>query len=64
MHSYLLNTLAERFDALTVFCSVGFPVLLAFGIYVGAKGIGRKDVAAFITLVFLVTNILYVSLCS
>ena len=44
------------------FLLIGFPVLLVFGIYAEAKAIGRKDVVALVTLIFLVTNILYVSL--
>src|SRR5262249_34443419 len=44
------------------FLVVGLPVLLAFGFYPSARAIGRKDVATFITLVFLVANILYVTL--
>ena len=44
------------------FLALGLPVLLAFGFYVGAKAIRRKDVASFITLAFLVANILYVTL--
>ena len=43
------------------FLVVGFPVLLAFGFYV-AKAIRKKNVPTFITLVFLVANILYITL--
>ena len=35
---------------------------MVFGVYVGAKALGRKDVVALVTIGFLVTNILYVSL--
>jgi hypothetical protein len=44
------------------FLVVGFPVLLVFGFYRGAKASGRKDQATFITIAFLVANILYVTL--
>jgi hypothetical protein len=44
------------------FLVVGFPLLLAFGFYVGAKAYKTRDMATFITIVFLVANILYVSL--
>jgi hypothetical protein len=44
------------------FLVVGFPLLLAFGFYVGAKAYETRDMATFITIVFLVANILYVTL--
>ena len=60
---YNLLLLGQRWpSAPAYFLVVGFPVLLAFGFYASAKAIGGKDVATFITLFFLVANILYVTL--
>jgi len=60
---YNLMLLGQRWSsAPAYFLVVGFPVLLAFGFYASAKAIGGKDVATFITLFFLVANILYVTL--
>jgi len=62
-HWYSLLLLGQRRSSEPAyFLVVGFPVLLAFGFYLAAKAIGRKDVATFITLVFLVANVLYVTL--
>ena len=61
---YCILLLGQRWPLYPAhFLVVGVPVLLAFGFYLGAKAIGRKDVASFITLVFLVANILYLTLC-
>lgn len=60
---YCLLLLGQRRSSEPAYFLVnGFPVLLAFGFYVGAKAIRRKDVASFITLAFLIANILYVTL--
>ena len=60
---YNLMLLGQRWpSAPAYFLVVGFPILLAFGFYAGAKAIGGKDVATFITLFFVVANILYVTL--
>src|SRR5262249_10598108 len=59
LYSLLLGQRWPRGPA--YFLVVGFPVLLAFGFYV-AKAIRKKDVPTFITLVFLIANILYLTL--
>jgi hypothetical protein len=62
-HLYCRLLLGQRWrSGPAYFLVVGFPVLLAFGFYAVAKAVGRKDMAIFITLVFLVVNILYVTL--
>ena len=62
-HWYSLLLLGQRWASRPAyFLLIGFPVLLVFGVYAGAKAIGRKDVVALVTLIFLITNILYVSL--
>jgi hypothetical protein len=62
-HLYRRLLLGQRWGAgPAYFLVVGFPVLLAFGFYAGAKASCRQDVSTFITLVFLVANILYLTL--
>jgi hypothetical protein len=62
-HLYNLMLLGQRWpSAPAYFLVVGLPVLLAFGCYAGAKASRGKDLASFITLFFLVANILYVTL--
>jgi hypothetical protein len=62
-HLYNLMLLGQRWpSAPAYFLVVGLPVLLAFGVYAGAKASRGKDLASFITLFFLVANILYVTL--
>jgi hypothetical protein len=62
-HWYSFLLLGQRWPSQPAyFLLIGLPVLLLFGIYVEAKAIARKDVVALVTIGFLVTNILYVSL--
>jgi hypothetical protein len=62
-HLYRRLLLGQRWQSgPAYFLVIGFPVVLAFGFYAGAKALRRKDMATFITLVFLVANILYLTL--